>query len=526
MKRLHHQTLTLCAAALLAVAGAATPSRAAPPSTQTTEGKAAAIAQPAIAYLEMHWNAYVYMSSPDADFGMYNAQWATRCSGFFVNPTGYVATAGHCVDDGVSGAKDEAIWQAALQLQVDYGLSDEELGQWYNTGKYYWRVEGELAGSNPDRAVYVQHGIALGGKTTGEAWQARVIEVRDIDNGDVALLKVETSDMPILTMAKDVNIDIGTTVLSIGYAGATDEVTDVTYDPSFKDGKINQKTTRGNGALPVYQTSASLSGGMSGGPTVDQNGDVVGVNSFTIGGETGEFDYIMPSSLVQELLSRNGVDNTLPTTDTVYREAVDAYYSGDYETAVAKFDTVLQQVPSHQQAQELRKQSADKLASQPTTPTTTIPPTTVVTPSTVVSQPMVTPTTVVSPTTAAPATDAKGDDGGISTTVIIAIAAAAVLLLGGGLWFGLRRRRNRPPTQPTTTPTWAQTPPPVLPEAHPEKVTFSANVPPLTPRPAESIPDVVQFCPHCGAHSEGEDLFCAHCGTALHAAQHRQEGHI
>lgn len=478
------------------------PATTTPAQTGTPEGRAAAVAEPAIAYLEMYWNAYVYMSSPDYDLGVTNVQFATRCSGFFVNPNGYVATAGHCIDDGVNGAKDIAIRHAVLQLQDQYGLTGEEASSFYADGKGYWRVEGTLAGSNPDRAVYVQHGIALGGKQTGEAWQARVIEVRDVMNGDVALLKVETTDMPIVTLAKDATIDIGTPVLSIGYPGATDEVTDATYEPSFKDGKINQKTTTGNGALPVYQTSAALSGGMSGGPTVDANGDVVGVNSFTISGETQAFDYIMPSSLVQELLSRNGVDNTVPETDVLYREAVDAYYGGDYRTAVTKFDAVLQQVPSHSQAQELRKQAAEKAKTQPV-PTTAAP-------------------TTAAPTTAAPAATSGG---GSNTTLIVVIVAAAVVVLGGGLFLFLRMRRNRGRggPAPAVTP-WVPPAPTTVMEPHPEKLDVAPTTPPLAPRPAESIPDVVQFCSHCGAHAEGDSAFCAHCGASLQPHTAPREG--
>jgi serine protease Do len=459
--------------------GAQAPATTVPTATQSTpEGKAAAVAEPAIAYLEMHWNAYVYMTSPDYDFGVEQVSFATRCTGFFVNPNGYVATAGHCVDDGVNGAKDTAIRQAAVQLINDSGLDPSYLDQLYQLGKYYWRVEGTNAGSLPDREVFVQHGIAVSGKSTGEAWQARVIDVRDVTNGDIALLKVETTDMPMVALAKDANIDIGAPVLSIGYAGATDEVTDATYEPSFKDGKVDQKTTLTGGAIPVYQTSAALSGGMSGGPTVDDNGDVVGVNSFTISGESQPFNYIMPSSLVQELLSRNSVDNTLTDTDRAYRDGVNAYYNGDYRSAVTSLDKVLEQVPSHQQAQELRKQAVEKAKTQP-----------------------------------APAPAASKGGGGNSALLFGAVAVV-VLLVAGGLAFGLRARRRAPQPVPSV-PTAA-----VPGGLHPETLTVQPNTPPLAPRPAHAIPDTVQFCPQCGTHVEAVSEFCSHCGNAMRHATH------
>jgi S1-C subfamily serine protease len=493
-RRVSVAAMLVCAVTLLgssalvsaaAPAGAATrqsgtqaPATSVPAATQSTpEGKAAAIAEPAIAYLEMHWNAYVYMTSPDYDFGVEQVSFATRCTGFFVNPNGYVATAGHCVDDGVNGAKDEAIRQAAVQVINDAGLDPSYADQLYQEGKYYWRVEGTNAGSPPDRQVNVQHGIAVSGKNTGEVWQARVIDVRDVANGDVALLKVETTDMPMVSLAQDVNIDIGAPVLSIGYPGATDEVTDATYEPSFKDGKVDQKTTLSGGAIPVYQTSAALSGGMSGGPTVDDSGDVVGVNSFTISGESQPFNYVMPSSLVQELLSRNGVDNTLTDTDRAYRDGVNAYYIGDYRSAVTSLDKVLEQVPSHQQAQELRKQAAEKAKTQPV---------------------------------AAPAASKSG---GSSSALLYGAVAVVVLVVAGGLAFGLRRRRAAEPVPPVPTAS-------VPGELHPETLTVQPNTPPLAPRAAEAIPDTVQFCRQCGVPVEAVSEFCSHCGTPLRHATH------
>jgi hypothetical protein len=375
---------------------------------------------------------------------------------------------------GIASAKDQAIQLVVSEL-IDAGvpMSADEL---YQLGKYNWPVEGSNAGTPPDRQVSVQHGIAVSGKSTGEMWQARVLDVRDVASGDVALLKVEATDMPIVALATDANIDIGTPVLSIGYPGATDQVTDATYEPSFKDGKVDQKTTLNNGALPVYQTSAALSGGMSGGPTVDENGDVVGVNSFTISGESQPFNYIMPSSLVKELLSRNGVDNSLTDTDRAYRDGVIAYYNGDYRSAVTSFDKVLQQVPSQEQAQELRKQAAEKAKTQP-----------------VPVQP-----------------NGKGG----SSVLFFGAVAIVVVVLVGGVAFGVRRRGSGSKAVPPV-PTAA------VPGAlHPETLTVQPDTPPLVPRAAEAIPDTVQFCPACGVPVDAVSEFCSNCGAALHAAAH------
>ncbi|MEX0650531.1 MAG: hypothetical protein WD186_00705, partial [Actinomycetota bacterium] len=142
-------------------------------------------------------------------------------------------------------------------------------------------------------------------------------------------------------------------------------MTDASYEPTFKDGQINSKKTREGGLLPVYEMSAALSGGMSGGPTVDLSANVVGVNSFNIVGETEAFNFITPSSLVTEMLARNGVEAQLGPIDEAYRAGLAAYYSGDYQTAVDKFTEVLGLSPTHQQAQEFKVLATKEAANDP-----------------------------------------------------------------------------------------------------------------------------------------------------------------
>ena len=75
-------------------------------------------------------------------------------------------------------------------------------------------------------------------------------------------------------------------------------------------------------------------------------------------GESQAFNFIAPSSGLQELLSRNGVKNELGPEDQAFRAALDAYYSGHYTDAIAGFDKVLQVEPQHAQATQFRTLSA------------------------------------------------------------------------------------------------------------------------------------------------------------------------
>ncbi len=510
--------VTLLVAAPWARAQTASP---APVTTGTPEEKVAAIVSPAIVYLEQSWRAWVKV--PKASELVYFSgyvndgfafEWGTRCTGFVVNPSGYIVTAGHCVDPGEEGARESAL-RYAVQWLADQGyIFQRDFDYWLNEAHLMWGVEGQERGSDPDLEVYVQRGVAAGGLKTGEAFPARVVDYSAWSEGDGALLKIEASDLPSLLVASSASISVGTPVLSVGYPGSTDAVTDASYEPTFKEGQINAEKTREGGLLPVYEISAAMSGGMSGGPTVNLNGEVVGVNSFGITGETEAFNFITPASIVTEMMAQNGVTNELGPIDESYRAALDAYYQGDYRTAVTRFDEVLALSPTHEQAQEL-KVEATKLAQTQPSPTATR------------------------------AAGEGADEGGFPTVTVVAIVAAVVVV--GALLLVLLRRKAAGVAPALASPAVAQAPaavpPPELarPGAEAARVGFQptptagtappaagTTPPPPTPAPpdhataagpvaGQDAGERPRFCPSCGQALQPDARFCSSCGRPVGA---------
>jgi S1-C subfamily serine protease len=474
MKRSKLLRALIAVFALLAFGAATRPlsataaSNNAPDSGAASVERAAAIAEPSVVYIETYWHGYVNTGNYFGYLGPYDV--AMRGSGFIVSSDGSIATAGHVVDPGIDGILPTMMTYAIADL-VDNGvISAADAPTVYSYGLSTWKVEGEVAGSPPDRMVYVQHGAAVAGLKTGQAWPARVIEFKPLKEGDVALLKVEASDLPVLQVAQDSDIAIGTDVLSIGYPGSSDDVTDATYEPTFKDGKVNSQKTREGGLLPVYETSAALSGGMSGGPTVDLNGNVVGVNSFTIEGETQAFNFLSPASLVREQLTRNNINNALGVADSSYRAGLDAYFAGHYSVAIADFRQVLDRVPSHQMAQEYLARALEK--------------------------------------------PAENGGGGLPVGLLAGGGGLVLVLVGLGVIVIVRRRRQTPsPASPITGGA-----------AGGGTVSPAVPVPPWPPAEdvpegaeAVMVPDTVQFCSECGTHV-GAEHFCPNCGHLVHAA--------
>lgn len=414
----------------------------------TPEERAAALVRPSVVFIQTFWAGFVY----DED-GIYfndgNAyEFSTSCTGFVVNPVGHIMTAGHCVDDSASfgGVKRDLI-EIAAEEAFEAGTYEgaPPVEQLFEFGLANWTVEGPAKGSPVQREVFIQRGRAVSGERTGEALPARVVDFRSAESGDVALLKVEASDLPSV-LVSDVNeLEVGTPLLSVGYPGLTQGAVDESLEPTNKDGKISAKKTQGS--FPVYEVSAAIASGMSGGPSVNMEGEVIGVNSFGIG-DSEAFNFIVPAGNIREILARNGATNELGRTDTIYREGLTAFYAGRHTPAIEAFDRVLDLDPAHQQAQEYRQQAARARAE-------------------------------------GGEVKADADDGG-SAFPVVPVAVGAVVLLG--LVGGAFAMKNRKKPQGELPPAGATTGPAYQAPAAAPSPSYDAPQPTPTPTPSEAAP--------------------------------------
>jgi serine protease Do len=305
--------------------------------------RAAAIVRPAVVYLDVAWEGWIRDTTNGKLWDDKSVTMTVQCSGFAVSNDGYIVTAGHCVDPGVEGAGPSFFAEIAHRY-VQAGLASAgQEPDLVRTMMGTSAVQGAGVGEPATMTVTVHRGAAM----PTDALPARVVSFHPASEGDLALLKVDKTNQPMVALAGTSDIPPGTDVVAIGYPAATDGG----RQQSNMDGKVIGPRT---GAF--YDLSADTTQGMAGGPVTNLNGEIVGLVSAG--------PRLAGSALIATELAHNGVHSQLGKIDKDYREALDAFYGGHYSEAIAKFDSVLATVPSHAAAQDYRQQAVSLRESE------------------------------------------------------------------------------------------------------------------------------------------------------------------
>ena len=143
--------------------------------------------------------------------------------------------------------------------------------------------------------------------------EARVIDYDEV--ADVAVLRLSsTTDMrKALPLHVPSDSDVGSTVYCVGYPGiAENEYIEANKkwnkdDASVTSGTVSRLITIAGTAVKAIQTDAKINHGNSGGPMVNDNGEVMGINSWGITVNNESENYAVDISEVTAILARNNI---------------------------------------------------------------------------------------------------------------------------------------------------------------------------------------------------------------------------
>ncbi len=170
---------------------------------------------------------------------------------------------------------------------------------------------GQGTGFIIDKEGYIvtnAHVLVGGSKVYAVTYEQKVIQAKFIgynENLDIALLKIP-GDYNLLKLADSDEVQIGEKVIAIGNP--------LGLQFSVSEGIVSGVHREGINGLSIYiQTDAALNPGNSGGPLINKQGKVIGINNFKIGvGES--LGFALESNYIEEAvneISQEALNQTL-----------------------------------------------------------------------------------------------------------------------------------------------------------------------------------------------------------------------
>lgn len=281
-------------------------------------------------------------------------------SGFFISSDGYISTNAHVVEDVKHPSKCDRQLRKKIAVKLaksKYGrqlsqLSPEQLQELVTKIAQHLKRED----SRPIKAVLTADGSPFPYEI--KSYGAPVGEGKD-----VAIIKIEIENAPVLKIADSKTVQLQDRVTVAGYPGAADTALldqKATVESSFTDGRVSARKLMSDGA-PVLQVSAPATHGNSGGPVLNDKGEVIGMLTFrgdTVNDqEVVGFSFVVPANTIMEFVRQAGTTNQEGLIEEQYRQGLNHYWQGEYQAAIAKFEEVKRLFPQHSEVERLMQES-------------------------------------------------------------------------------------------------------------------------------------------------------------------------
>jgi S1-C subfamily serine protease len=282
-------------------------------------------------------------------------------TGWFVASSGWLVTNGHVV----SSAHRPPEWLLRERTQKAVA---QACGAAAGTGRA--RLE-------PSISVLIANGVRLPASVVkysppvgGEAMSGQ----------DLALLKLDAADMPTLSLADSAQARIGDRLHVIGFPSVvlSHELlnSSAKMDASVTSGAISGfKQDRAN--QPVIQTDAPAAGGNSGGPAVNDAGEVVGVLTFvTVSSDTQAdivqgFNFVIPAAAVVKFLDGTPVPRDERSRfNAAWHSGLRDYFAGNYRRARGELAEANRLLPELPDVRRLTTDNDERLKGAPLLPWT------------------------------------------------------------------------------------------------------------------------------------------------------------
>ena len=308
-------------------------------------------------------------------------------TGFFVTPDGYLVTNAHVVSTNeeelaynfvMTALKDYAIEGAnsfdAEMRTLGYIMTDEEYqGILY---AFYDLLSWNIEINNLNTSFYCYMGnVTPGSDVSAKGYGLDLRKMGEpIPGKDVAILKLDKTNVPTVTLGDDSKLRTGDNVYAMGYPAVATldgvfNVSQAIQEPTLTSGIISARKEM-SGGWDILQTDADIHGGNSGGPLFNEDGEVIGINTFgMLNWETGTdasgMNFAVPISIVRQFLNEINVTPTESQFTTQFKKAIALFQKENYHEALEILRGINETNPGHPVVTELLAETRTLADQQP-----------------------------------------------------------------------------------------------------------------------------------------------------------------
>ena len=315
----------------------------------------------------LFWNTYIKAFCADVSRYMRRGNQTVRKelnttmmgSGFIITPDGYVITNAHVVDENDDDTRKNFVQQAfqeildddAKELEGSMGRKLTEDEAKVLTEANSWYFSQTLQAGNIKKEFNVVFGISGNkGKIVPMIIPALLVtKGNSIPGKDVAILKLtEKHTYPTIRIGDDKDMRVGDQVYVLGYPAvatfnpvlSTETISEATLTRGLVSAKKNMKD-----GWEVLQIDAAITHGNSGGPVMNDKGEVIGLATFVSVDEQRKqevqgMNFIVPTTIVKEFIDKMKIKPEMSDISLAYEGAMNLFDKARYKKALEKFQEV------------------------------------------------------------------------------------------------------------------------------------------------------------------------------------------
>lgn len=246
-------------------------------------------------------------------------------SGFIVSEDGYIMTNAHVIsreeikkqyvtDAASSAIMDASLWYLGENKDLDDPVKVEEYAKRiseYILKESTFNLQQETVVLDPSsKSENIDELVAGGFKIKG-------ISVNDnynADGWDIALIKIDQKNLPALPLSQTTSIKRGETIGVFGFPTTAEFNDKSPLESTFSQGVVSAIKDSENKDFNIIQTDAKISEGSSGGPLLNESGEVIGMITYQTNeaDESGgdNFAFAIPVDVLQQGIEKFNINKT------------------------------------------------------------------------------------------------------------------------------------------------------------------------------------------------------------------------